>query len=194
MPIQVVCPTCEKSYKVKDEAAGKKMRCKGCETVIPIPAPADVDQADPWDALPEAGEEGEATPQLPPVQRKKKPQPTSKRSRASASDGMPVTVIVSIVICGVIAAGSVVGMVLNLTQSNAGGAGGGLIRLGIACSIINGLRSRKNYSRWAAIILDAVGLAFTFLCIGGALLLFHQQVSQRMPAEGVAILAAIFGI
>lgn len=193
MPIQVVCPTCEKSYKVKDEAAGKKMRCKGCETVIPIPVAAAVEEGDPWDALPEAGEEGEATPQLPPVQRKKKPQPTSKRSRASAGDGMPATVIVSIVICGLIAVGAVVGIVFNLMQSNVPGAGGVLLRLGITCSIINGLRSRKNYSRWAAIILDAIGLAFVFFCVGGGLLLFHQQVSQNVPADAITFLVALFG-
>ncbi|MFN0197194.1 MAG: MJ0042-type zinc finger domain-containing protein [Planctomycetaceae bacterium] len=37
MPITVSCPECAQTYRLKDELAGKKVRCKGCETIIPIP-------------------------------------------------------------------------------------------------------------------------------------------------------------
>ncbi|MEX0725660.1 MAG: hypothetical protein WD065_05295 [Planctomycetaceae bacterium] len=39
MTIQVKCPKCSKEYRLKDEMAGKKIRCKECETSIAVPAP-----------------------------------------------------------------------------------------------------------------------------------------------------------
>ncbi len=38
MSLSVTCPDCDKTLRVKDELAGKKVRCPGCSTVIPIPA------------------------------------------------------------------------------------------------------------------------------------------------------------
>jgi hypothetical protein len=37
MPISVVCD-CGKEFKVKDETAGKKVRCPACQTVLTVPA------------------------------------------------------------------------------------------------------------------------------------------------------------
>jgi DNA-directed RNA polymerase subunit RPC12/RpoP len=37
MPITVTCSECEKKLKVKDELAGRKVRCPGCEGVILVP-------------------------------------------------------------------------------------------------------------------------------------------------------------
>lgn len=36
MPI-ITCPSCQKQLKVKDELAGKKVRCPGCQGIISIP-------------------------------------------------------------------------------------------------------------------------------------------------------------
>lgn len=52
MPIQIKCSTCEKSFKVKDSFAGKKIRCPKCKKgVIQVPAagstPAATQQAAP---------------------------------------------------------------------------------------------------------------------------------------------------
>jgi serine protease Do len=38
MTLQVACPTCKKAYKVAETMIGKKLRCKGCDTIIPIEA------------------------------------------------------------------------------------------------------------------------------------------------------------
>jgi predicted Zn finger-like uncharacterized protein len=38
MSLSVTCPDCDRTIKVKDEIAGKKVRCPGCSTVISIPA------------------------------------------------------------------------------------------------------------------------------------------------------------
>jgi predicted Zn finger-like uncharacterized protein len=40
MPIAFSCPECDRSMKVKDDLAGKKVKCPGCETVIAVPDPS----------------------------------------------------------------------------------------------------------------------------------------------------------
>ena len=39
MPIKATCKSCQRSYKVKEEMAGKKFNCKECGEVVRIPAP-----------------------------------------------------------------------------------------------------------------------------------------------------------
>jgi hypothetical protein len=41
MSIAVVCPECDKSLKVPDAQAGKKIRCPHCKGVVPVPADED---------------------------------------------------------------------------------------------------------------------------------------------------------
>ena len=53
MAIEVVCPSCDTSHKVKDESAGKKLKCKGCQKILAIPARAEAAEGDPWDNLDE---------------------------------------------------------------------------------------------------------------------------------------------
>lgn len=38
MAISFECTGCGKEYKVKDDLAGKRIRCKGCETVVTVPS------------------------------------------------------------------------------------------------------------------------------------------------------------
>jgi hypothetical protein len=38
MPIQTTCP-CGKAYRVKDELAGKRIRCSACRAVVEVPRP-----------------------------------------------------------------------------------------------------------------------------------------------------------
>ena len=45
MTISVNCPKCNKQYQVRDELAGKRVRCKKCKGVVPIPA-ADSEEED----------------------------------------------------------------------------------------------------------------------------------------------------
>lgn len=39
MPITVACPSCRKALKAPDNAAGRKVKCPGCGSVLIIPAP-----------------------------------------------------------------------------------------------------------------------------------------------------------
>ena len=56
MPIQVSCenPQCRKSLRVKDELAGKKVKCPGCGTTFTTVAPASVPVAVPVASVPVA--------------------------------------------------------------------------------------------------------------------------------------------
>ena len=38
MPIALTCSGCGRSYPLKDELAGRKVRCPGCATVQVVPA------------------------------------------------------------------------------------------------------------------------------------------------------------
>jgi hypothetical protein len=39
MPIEIACPGCGKQLKAPDAAAGKRVKCPQCATVVPVPAP-----------------------------------------------------------------------------------------------------------------------------------------------------------
>jgi hypothetical protein len=188
MSIDVACPECAKVHKVKEEAAGKKFRCKGCQAVVSIPEAAEIAEPDPWDV---ADEEAEAPP---PMARKRKPQPAKRgRSSSSSGSGMPVTVIVSICINALMLAGNLFGIVTSLMGGNMSGAGGVFVRLGIEIAIIKGLIDRSSKTRWQAVVLDGIGLGFVFLCITPGAIFFSDAFGKQMPAEGMAVLAIIFG-
>jgi hypothetical protein len=77
MPIPVTC-RCGKKMNVKDEAAGKRVRCPACQQLVNIPVP---EAEEPIEAIeipeePELLEEDEETPRP----KKKKKRPREKRS------------------------------------------------------------------------------------------------------------------
>ena len=43
MSLHMVCPECEHSHRVREEFAGRKVRCKGCGTALRVPAPIEDD-------------------------------------------------------------------------------------------------------------------------------------------------------
>ncbi len=47
------CPTCEKKYRVADEFAGKKAKCKQCDTTMDVPYPAVEAELMPEPVMPE---------------------------------------------------------------------------------------------------------------------------------------------
>ena len=54
MPLDVKCPGCSAAFKVKDEHAGKKMKCPKCAKIVPIPAKKDEDVIEDVEVLDEA--------------------------------------------------------------------------------------------------------------------------------------------
>lgn len=79
MAIDTECKKCGETYRVKDELAGKKIRCKACSTVMLVPQ---LDE-DEWDE--EVPEE-----ELPPVRKSSK-----KAKRKPSSDGMPISIMLA---------------------------------------------------------------------------------------------------
>ena len=67
MPLDVKCPGCNAAFKVKDEHAGKKMKCPKCAKIVAIPAkPAADDVIEEVEVVEEASgagtDPGEASP------------------------------------------------------------------------------------------------------------------------------------
>jgi predicted Zn finger-like uncharacterized protein len=196
MSMAVSCPSCQKEYKVKADAAGKKFRCKACQTVVTVPQaePDEFDllNADPWDAV----DENAPPPELPP--RRVKSSSAAKPAKKRSSDGMPVTVMVSIGICGLLVAFNLFGIVANLflEGGNKGQAGGSGLRLGIDIMIIKGLLERSNRVRWNAIILDIIGLVFMIPSLGLIIAFTQAEAANdnRAVVIGTIAISIVFWI
>jgi hypothetical protein len=92
MAISVSCPSCARQYSVKDEAAGKKFRCKDCGAVVQVPdggggggdeAFSD-DYGDPYN--PYADDEMAGGGAAPPPMATRRPKRRSGASRAAAAE------------------------------------------------------------------------------------------------------------
>src|SRR5262245_63539763 len=66
MPLDVKCPGCSAQFRVKEEHAGKKLKCPKCSKVVPIPAkPAEeevVEDVEVVDEEEQAAEESAGDP------------------------------------------------------------------------------------------------------------------------------------
>jgi hypothetical protein len=105
MAIAVTCQACGRQYNVKDEAAGKKFKCKDCGEVVSVPevgggGGASDDYGDPYN--PYADEEfGEERAAAPPAARRPKRKgsggPARERVNGPAT-GLTVCAAISLVI------------------------------------------------------------------------------------------------
>lgn len=111
MPIPITCGACGRKLKVKDELAGKKVRCPECRETVAVPKPHDDDDSF-LDDLAQASESGEEMdemelPARAPLRRSKAPARKSK-----AGSGFPVKwVVISVVAAVGVAAVVGVGLV-----------------------------------------------------------------------------------
>jgi dienelactone hydrolase len=81
--LSVTCPDCGKAYKVKEELAGKTIRCRECQGKIRIPAAETEDESLDFDA---SEMEAEAPPEdLPPPRSKSRPVPKPPPRRKTSS-------------------------------------------------------------------------------------------------------------
>lgn len=126
MPIVVECE-CGKKYKVGDDKAGKKLRCKACEAVLTVPAPeaelAAVDEFDDFGDLGDYAAAEPARPARPPSGKsgkgrskagKKKPGKKGAGKKGGArKGGSNMSPVVKYSICGgivVVTAGIIIGI------------------------------------------------------------------------------------
>jgi phage FluMu protein Com len=70
MPISIKCPNCAKTLKVADEAAGKKVRCPACKSVMAVPMPQE-ELVEPEEELVEPEPESFAVTEKPAPPAKK---------------------------------------------------------------------------------------------------------------------------
>ena len=177
MPITATCPKCNQEYRLKDDVAGKKFRCKACQAVVTVPEPsADPGgHKDPWDDLDldafddnpyaETGETLEA-----PRRRKKK---TSKKRRRSGS--MPISIMLAIggeiaLICE-----NLLLILANLLVQDFRHVGGAVIRIVIEIAFIRGYILRQESARSGSIALCILAIIAT------AFFIALQFVTEEEP-------------
>ena len=196
MAIAISCGKCGKRYSVKDELAGKKIRCKECETLIAIPLPSDDDDLFGGVELKSTGrsidedEEEDDDEESRPVRRSKAKKKSSARRNWRPSDGMPVGVILAITAIAIL-------MVLNslalVFASNPLQIGGPIVRLLIEARVMWGLSQRMSQTRVAATIMAVL---MTLVLAALWFMLSHEQIQGRnaMKPDEVFILGVLFGI
>lgn len=127
MPIAVTCSGCDKSYQVKDEFAGKKVRCPQCQAVVTIgqPQPATAKgrkaaaKADEYEDYPDDVEdygddddyfdEPRVLKEAPRLKAKRAKVKAKKRGERSEPLQIPWGLILSgILICGLVLAGGLI--------------------------------------------------------------------------------------
>jgi hypothetical protein len=106
MPIPITCGACGRKLKVKDELAGKRVRCPDCRETVAVPKPQEDDDTF-LDDLAQASESGEEMdemelPARAPLRRSKAP---ARKSRSGS--GFPVKWVV----VGVVAAVGVAALI-----------------------------------------------------------------------------------
>jgi len=99
MAISVTCHSCGREYSVKDEAAGKKFKCKDCGEVVDVPGASGSDSVEddlggPYDPYADGLDAGGAPP---PVAARR---PNRKRggSKAAAGDRLKLPAIFMIIV------------------------------------------------------------------------------------------------
>ncbi|MBL8850248.1 MAG: hypothetical protein JNG89_11215 [Planctomycetaceae bacterium] len=112
MAISVACPACGRQYSVKDDAGGKRFKCKTCETVIDVPEGGDEFAADDY-GDPYGGDLG-AAPAPAPARRKSGGGSSAGSAAAAAQTLVPA--IFMYVICGL----SILYMLVQIVGTAAG--------------------------------------------------------------------------
>ena len=157
MPIKTHCPNCCKEYRVKDELAGRKFRCKDCQGVVAVPKPASPSppRKDPWDDLdldaygdnPYVDEPIEAQR---PKRKKKK-----SRKRRRTSDGMPGVVTTAVVCESILILFRCFGLVGLLLTLNCCGLMVSLFGIAFSGVALAGYVNANNVIRWISVGLSA---------------------------------------
>lgn len=144
MTIDFHCPECQRSYRVKDEFAGRKLRCKQCQSAIEVP------DIDPW----EIDDDFEEYDDPVPKKRKK------RRKRKRSGNSIPVAIWIPLVLLGLLLLLIPFELFATLTQGRHLRAIGIVIRAGILARLIMGLVQKGSIARVSGIILMCLFLLF----------------------------------
>lgn len=126
MPIRVKCRSCSKELRLKDNAAGKTIKCPDCEDPIRVPKakPAE-DEWDEYEDDYEDDEYDEPQPRRRPPSRKSSGSGGKKKGRKSAKKSNQTPLIVGGAIGGVVIIGVIVAVLMSGGDDNDAGDGGG---------------------------------------------------------------------
>jgi hypothetical protein len=197
MAISVDCPSCAKSYQVKDDAAGKKFRCKQCEAIVSVPDAASAAQGDPWDNLDLGTQQDPHGEDESPFEAPVRPRKKKSSRKKGRGGGMPITVMVAIGGEVALILLNIVGVFGNLMEQNVGGACGSIFRILIEIAAIIGYVQAQNSARWTAVVLSVLGILVVLACGAGLLIggpNLPPQLQQQFPQELIVILIAVFVI
>jgi hypothetical protein len=180
MAINVACPSCGRQYNVKDEAAGKRFKCKDCESVVDVPAAGAGDDfggddyGEPYDPYGGAPS-GDAPPPAAPARRRKSS--SGAGAAAVTARTMPPAIFMYI-ICGM----SICYGVFN-TVANALGLQGDLPNFG------------GPQDEAAQKIGQVIGAAMVFLFIFRDLFLIYAFSRMHVAKSyGIAYAGAVISV
>lgn len=206
MSIETECDACGRAYRVKDDYAGKKFRCKTCDTVVQVPEPVLAD-ADPWDDLDSADYEdydnpyssGSPPPRtIPPVVGRhsvdeKRAAKSPKKRQRKRHDGMPTSIILAAVCIGILISLNGLGAISLFAEGELPKALGSGLRMAIEVVLLVGILQRQDNARKWAVGLAIFGAVAFFSC--GTLVSITGPAMFReadVAAEDFAILVAVF--
>jgi hypothetical protein len=176
MAIPVTCSQCGRQYNVKDDAAGKKFKCKDCGAVVDVPqAASDNAPQDEFGDLdsPYADDDFGAAP---PVSTRPKRRKSSARSGAAAERTFAPALCLYIV-CGLSLAYWIFNLVANLM---------GIVPLG-------GLGNAQQ--QMAQEVGRVIGLAITgVLFVKDLFIIYAARKMQVLQSYGVALTGAILSV
>jgi hypothetical protein len=177
MSIRVSC-RCGRGYRVADNHAGKKFRCKSCGNTVSIP----YDVAAAWYG---ADDEYDDEPAPRPARPRRRSR--SRRRRK----GIPASVIAAIAGESILIPLNVLGIIGNLSSGNPIGIVFCLLRITLEVLCIVGFTKGQRQARWGSIILSAVGLVFVTIFL--LVFLTNPQLLPEIPEE-VRLLAILVSV
>lgn len=121
MPISLTCPSCDRGLKVKDELAGRKIKCPKCSEVIVVPADEEAVAAGKSKIKARATEDDDERPRSKKVEREEEDdeqeeeeeRPRKKKKKKKKGAG-----VLRYVIGGVVLAALIVVLVIILMNKN----------------------------------------------------------------------------
>ncbi len=156
MAIQVNCPHCETAASVRDESAGKSVRCKVCQGTIRVPAVVE-DSADEFGVPEKARRKG--------------------KSKSKSGSGTPLGLVFAMACVGVL-------MLLNLWELASGDDLVwkliAVLRLFVEARVIWGLREKQDETALTATV------AATMMTLLSCYLLFVAFADPELKVEMTA--------
>ncbi|MCA9053295.1 MAG: hypothetical protein KDA75_05625 [Planctomycetaceae bacterium] len=176
MAISVQCPHCSHDYTVKDDAAGRKFKCKECGAVVEVPAAAGVADDEFGDL--EVDFDADGTGDLPPLAGKKRRRRRTSDSTEYAGERLKAPAICLIVVAGLSIAFRIVDV--------------GLVATGVAVFPQFGQgpnQANAGARQVGAIIGGVVGVAFNVVVLLGAIKML--KLDSLAMARTSAIISVI---